>query len=71
MQASHRKMKRWQILWAVRDWAHRWLMLEHRRRARREDYRQVLDKLHADEDRLAVVLCLDLLDEASSMEVMR
>ena len=42
--------------------------MEHRRHARRREYRQVLGPLSSDEDRVAIEACLDALDGASSME---
>ncbi len=69
IQASNRTMKRWQIMWEVRALALRWVAIEHRRQARRRDYRQIYDSLTLDEDRVGIEVCMAALDEASSMEV--
>ena len=68
LQADMRTMKRWHVLWAIRGLVNRWVALEHRRQARRRDYRQVLDPLTNPDDRQAIEACLVSLDVASSME---
>ncbi|KAK9852135.1 hypothetical protein WJX84_004569 [Apatococcus fuscideae] len=70
VQADMRTMKRWHVLWAIRGLATRWVALEHRRQARRREYRQVLDPLTSDEDKMAIEACINALDEASSMEAL-
>ncbi len=69
MQAKHRRIRRWAILWLVRAWAARWCALHRRKQARAVSYQAALERDGLPEsDRAALEACVSALDEAGSQE---
>lgn len=69
LQAHHRRIRRYEVLYAVQALAQRWRALQVRREARQQAYEKALgDTMHSAEQ-AAIQACLDLLRAADSMEV--
>ncbi len=69
VQAKHRRIRRWDILWLVRAWAARWCALHRRKQARAVSYQAALERDGLPEsDRAALEACVSALDEAGSQE---
>ncbi len=67
LQAKHRRIRRWDVLWAVYDASLRWRALQRRREAREVRYRESLGAAPA-EDQEALREALDALLAADSLE---
>ncbi|KAK9828928.1 hypothetical protein WJX72_002842 [[Myrmecia] bisecta] len=70
MQAHHRRIKRWEVMWSVIAWSHKWRLMQRRKEARQKAYDLALDKAapEAAQERAAIEACLEALQEASTME---
>ena len=44
IQAKHRRIRRWDVLWAVKKWSEQWRVLEERIRVRKEAYARGLQE---------------------------
>ncbi|KAL4447813.1 hypothetical protein ABPG75_005032 [Micractinium tetrahymenae] len=68
IRASNRRIRRYEVLFAVQQLAQRWKAMQVRREARRRAYEKALgETLHSGEQ-AAIQACLDLLKQARSME---
>ena len=79
VQAKHRRLRRWDVLWAVYDLSSKWRALVKRKKKRAEVYKASLDRwqpLASEEDPRVQQLCesiqscIDEAVEANSMEVL-
>jgi len=80
VQAKHRQLRRWDVLWAVYDLSSKWRALVRRKEKRMEVYRSSLARCETwmsgeSDSRLQVVCdsiqsCIDEIAEANSMEVL-
>lgn len=68
IRASNRRVRRYDVLFAVQQLAQRWKAMQVRREARQRAYEKALgDTMHSGEQ-AAIQACLDLLKQARSME---
>eukprot|EP00887_Chlorella_sp_A99_P000019 scaffold16.g19.t1 len=68
MQARHRRIRRWDVLWAVEELAERWRTLQRRREARAAAYERALSAARDDWEQGMLQRCLELLQEGTSLE---
>ena len=70
MQAKHRCIRRWDILWKVYDLAVQWRALARRQEAREAAYRKTMERPEATEaDEQGIDGLLEMLRAAESAEV--
>ena len=77
LQAKHRKIRRWDILWAVHSWAGRWRAFARRRDARVQAYHQALNQCAAEPQEepeaenlvTAIQGCITAMKDAETMTV--
>ncbi|KAL4442498.1 hypothetical protein ABPG77_005082 [Micractinium sp. CCAP 211/92] len=68
IRASNRRIRRYEVLFAVHQLAQRWKAMQVRREARQRAYEKALgETLHSGEQ-AAIQACIDLLKQARSME---
>jgi len=70
VQAKHRRPRRWEVLWAVWDSSKTFAKLVKRRQVRTSAYDAALAQATSDEERDAILACLEGLSEARSPEVL-
>ena len=69
VQAKHRRIRRWDGLWAVYDASLRWRALQRRRQQREVRYQESLQAA-GEVDRDAIQSALSALQKATSLEVL-
>lgn len=67
-QAKHRRIRRWDGLWAVYDASLRWRVLQRRRQQREARFQESLQAA-GDQDREALQAALESLQAATTLEV--
>jgi hypothetical protein len=80
VQAKHRQLRRWDVLWAVYDLSSKWRAMVRRKEKRMEVYRSSLSRCESwmtgeSDARLQLLCdsihsCIDETAEANSMEVL-
>lgn len=68
LQAKHRRVRRWEVLWGVHSASLKWRALQRRRETRAAVYRATLERAPQD-DKPALEEALDSLLSAQSLEV--
>ena len=68
LQAKHRRIRRWEVLWGVHSASLKWRALQRRRETRAAVYRATLERAPQDE-KPALEEALDSLLSAQSLEV--
>lgn len=69
VQPTHRRIRRFEVLYAVQQLAQRWRAMQVRREARRQAYGRALSETMHSGEQAAIQSCLALLEKADSMEV--
>ncbi|EFN54675.1 hypothetical protein CHLNCDRAFT_58171 [Chlorella variabilis] len=68
MKPSHRRIRRYEVMYAVQQLAQRWRAMQVRREARRRAYEKALGETMRDEEQAAIQECLAALERAQTME---
>ncbi|KAI3425064.1 hypothetical protein D9Q98_008441 [Chlorella vulgaris] len=68
IKPTHRRIRRFEVLYAVQQLAQRWRAMQVRREARRQAYGRALSETMHSGEQAAIQSCLALLEKADSME---
>lgn len=68
VQAQHRRIRRWDVMWCVRQLSLRWRQLQRQRRQQQRQIEAKMQQAVSDAERQMLEACLDGLKQANTME---
>lgn len=69
LQAHHRRIRRWDVLWYVHSLALKWRALARRKEIREKAYTDALERAPTQAAQLAIDALIEMLRKATSNEV--